>query len=128
MSSYLTFYTKPKDGSKPVDLVSFSRSTEIYQYFNDLFRINDEFFTLTKEHVQEVLACIASDLYKTKRRLETYEQYAHINADLVEEVIGIKEYIGQLTKTKFQVEFIALLVNETNFSYSLSSEICCTIR
>lgn len=128
MSSYLTFYVKPKDGSKPIDIVSFGRSSEIYQYFIDCFQITNQFFKITVDNVREVQAVLSSDLYKNKRRLETYEKYAHINAELVEEVIGIKEYIGQLTKAKFYLDFIMMIVEEAELPYSNSSEICCTVQ
>lgn len=128
MSSYLTFYVRPKDGGKPIDVVSFGRSSEIYQYFNDCFKFTEEFTKITVDNVREVQSLLASDLYKNKRRLETYEKYAHINSELVEEVIGIKEYIGQLTKAKFYLDFIMKIVEESENGYSRSSEICCTVQ
>ena len=126
--SHLTFYVKPKDGGKPIDIVSFGRSTEIYQYFSDHLKITSDFTKLSENNVREVQSILTTDIYRNKMRLETYEKYAHINADLVEEVIGIKEYIGQLTKAKFYIDFIMLMVEESDLSYSRSSEICCTIQ
>ena len=126
--SHLTFYVKPKDGGKPIDIVSFGRSTEIYQYFSDHLKITSDFTKLSENNIREVQSILTTDIYRNKMRLETYEKYAHINADLVEEVIGIKEYIGQLTKAKFYIDFIMLMVEESDLSYSRSSEICCTIQ
>lgn len=126
--NHLTFYAKPKDGGKPIDIISFSRSTEIYQYFTDHLKITSDFTKISENDVREVQLILTTDIYRNKMRLETYEKYAHINADLVEEVIGIKEYIGQLTKAKFYIDFIMLMVEESELSYSRSSEICCTVQ
>ena len=126
--NHLTFYVRPKDGGKPIDIISFGRSTEIYQYFSDHLKLSSEFTKLSENDVREVQSILTTDIYRNKMRLETYEKYAHINADLVEEVIGIKEYIGQLTKAKFYIDFIMLMVEESDLSYSRSSEICCTIQ
>lgn len=126
--NHLTFYVRPKDGGKPIDIISFGRSSEVYQYFSDHLKLNSEFTKLSENDVREVQSILTTDIYRNKMRLETYEKYAHINADLVEEVIGIKEYIGQLTKAKFYIDFIMLMVEESDLSYSRSSEICCTIH
>lgn len=80
MSKYLIFYTKSKNCDDPVDLVTFGRSTEIYQYFVDCFKLNSEFTPIHKDQLREVQSMVASDLYRNRRRLETYEKYAHINA------------------------------------------------
>ena len=128
MSSYLTFYVKPKDGGKPIDIVSFNRSSEIYQYFTDTFKYGPEPTTVTADNVREVQSVLTTDIYRNKMRLETYEKYAHLNSDLVEEVIGVKDYIGQLTKAKFYIDFIMLMVEESENGYSRSSEICCVVQ
>lgn len=126
--NYLTFYIKPKDGGKPIDIITFGRSTEIFQYFTDHLKLSSNLTKITENDVREIQAVLATDIYRNKMRLETYEKYAHINADLVEEVLGVKEYIGQLTKAKFYIDFIMLMVEESELSYSRSSEICCTVQ
>lgn len=126
--NHLTFYVRPKDGGKPIDIITFSRSTEIFQYFTDHLKLSSEFTKISENDVREIQSVLTTDIYRNKMRLETYEKYAHINVDLVEEVIGIKEYIGQLTKAKFYIDFIMLMVEESESSYSRSSEICCTVQ
>lgn len=126
--NHLTFYVRPKDGGKPIDIITFGRSTEIFQYFTDHLKLSSEFTKISENDVREIQSVLTTDIYRNKMRLETYEKYAHINADLVEEVIGIKEYIGQLTKAKFYIDFIMLMVEESELSYSRSSEICCTVQ
>lgn len=126
--NHLTFYVKPKDGGKPIDILTFGRSTEVFQYFTDHLKFSSEFTKISENDVREIQSALTTDIYRNKMRLETYEKYAHINADLVEEVLGIKEYIGQLTKAKFYIDFIMLMVEESELSYSRSSEICCTVQ
>lgn len=126
--NHLTFYVRPKDGGKPVDILTFGRSTEVFQYFTDHLKLSSEFTKISENDIREIQSVLTTDIYRNKMRLETYEKYAHINADLVEEVIGIKEYIGQLTKAKFYIDFIMLMVEESELSYSRSSEICCTVQ
>ncbi len=128
MSKYLVFYTKGKGNEIPTDLVTFGRNTEMYQYFTDCLSIDSEFYPIRKDHLREIQSCVASDMYKNKRRLETYEKYAHINADLVEEVIGIKEHIGELTKVKMYIDFLMLIANEAEASYSNLLELGCSIN
>ena len=126
--NYLIFYVKYKECDKPIEVVSFSRSTEIYQYFMDTLQITSECKRISISDIREVLSNLSSDIYRNKMRLETYEKYAHMNADLVEEVIGVKEYLGQLTQAKFYIDFIMLMVEESEASYSKTSEICCAVR
>lgn len=126
--NYLIFYIKYKEYDKPIEIVSFSRSTEIYQYFMDTLQITSECKKVSVADIREVLSNLSSDIYRNKMRLETYEKYAHMNADLVEEVIGVKEYLGQLTKAKFYIDFIMLMAEESEARYSKTSEICCAIR
>ena len=128
MNKYLIFHVKSKNGDVPTDLVTYGRNTEMFQYFIDCFKLDSEFTPIRKEHLREVQNLVATDLYRNKRRLETYEQYAHINADLVEEVIGIKEHIGELTKVKMQVDFLMLIVEEAEVSYSNLLELGCSVH
>ena len=127
MSKYLIFYTKSKNCEIPTDLATFGRSTEMYQYFVDCFKLSSDFTPIHREQLREVQNMVASDLYRNRRRLETYEQYAHINADLVEEVIGIKEHIGELTKVKMYVDFLMLIAQEAEANYSNLLELGCSI-
>ena len=75
--SHLTFYVKPKDGGKPIDIVSFGRSTEIYQYFSDHLKITSDFTKLSENNIREVQSILTTDIYRNKMRLETYEHISH---------------------------------------------------
>ena len=128
MSSSLIFYVKSKDYEHPIEIASFNRSTEIYQYFVDYLNITETFTKLSVTDIRAIQEILYTDIYRNKARLETYDKYAHMNVDLVEEVIGIKEYLGQLTKAKFYIDFITLMIDEASNRYSRSSEIYCAIR
>lgn len=123
----LVFYIKTKEYEYPIEIVNFSRSSEIYQYFIDHFKASKEVRKLDITDIREIQSVIYTDIYKNKARLETYDKYAHMNKELVEEVIGIKEYLGQLTKAKFYLDFIALMVEEANARYSKTTEIGYTL-
>lgn len=138
MSSYLSFYIVPKRKSseepkKHILLLAFSRSSYIYQYFNDNVRItwignNEEtpYTTLTMEDIHRVLEDISSDMDSSKRRLVEFEKYAAKNSDYVNEIISLKEYISELQYAKHQTEFIALLLDGMEF-YEKIEEVCCNI-
>lgn len=138
MSSYLSFYIVPKRKSseepkKHILLLAFSRSSYIYQYFNDNVRItwignNEEtpYTTLTIEDIHRVLEDISSDMDSSKRRLVEFEKYAAKNSDYVNEIISLKEYISELQYAKHQTEFIALLLDGMEF-YEKIEEVCCNI-
>lgn len=138
MSSYLSFYIVPKRKSseepkKHILLLAFSRSSYIYQYFNDNVRItwignNEEtpYTTLTMEDIHRVLEDISSDMDSSKRRLVEFEKYAAKNSDYVNEIISLKEYISELQYAKHQTEFIALLLDGMEF-YEEIEEVCCNI-
>lgn len=138
MSSYLSFYIVPKRKSseepkKHILLLAFSRSSYIYQYFNDNVRItwignNEEtpYTTLTMEDIHRVLEDISSDMDSSKRRLVEFEKYAAKNSDYVNEIISLKEYVSELQYVKHQTEFIALLLDGME-CYEEIEEVCCNI-
>lgn len=123
MGNYLIFYVKTKDYERPIELVSFGRSTEVFQYFIDCVKVSSEYTKLDVSTLKDVQSKLYIDIYRNRARLDTYDKYAHMNTELVEEVIGIKEYLGQLTKAKFYLDFLTLMVEEANASYSKTSEI-----
>ena len=138
MSSYLSFYIVPKRKSqeepkKHILLFSFSRNSDIYQYFNENINItwignNEEtsYTTLTMDDIHRVLEDISSDIDSSQRRLTEFEKYAAKNSDYVNEIINLKEYISELQYAKHQTEFIELILDEMEF-YEDIEEVCCNI-
>lgn len=138
MSSYLSFYIVPKRKSqeepkKHILLLSFSRNSDIYRYFDENVRItwignNEEtlYTILTMEDIHRVIEDISSDIDSSQRRLTEFEKYATQNTDYVNEIISLKEYISELQYAKHQTEFIGLILDEMEF-YKDIEEVCCNI-
>ena len=104
MSSYLTFYLVPKaEDSKPLDLISYSRNTDVYQYFDEVLHVayigigNEKQYTeLNTSKVDKVLEELRNDISKAQKRMAEYEKHANGNTEIIEEVISQKEYIEDL--------------------------------
>ena len=81
MSSYLNIYGIPKEGDKPIEIVSFSRSHCVYRAICDEINIawagnSDVYTNLTTEMIDQVVRSIEEDLKSCTSRLQIYEKYA----------------------------------------------------
>lgn len=138
MSSYLTIYIVPKRKSNKekkryIPLAAYSRSTDIYQYFNEsvnpVYIGNGEeipYTTLTKENVASVLSDFAEDIQKAQARLVEYEKYASNNPDYISEIIELKEYIQDLQYWKDKASFIQDILCDMSI-YTEIEEVSCNI-
>ena len=138
MSSYLSFYIVPKRKSqkepkKHIILTAYSRSTEIYQYFDE--NIHPAFVgssketpytTLTSEKVNCVLQDFDKDISAASSRLAEYEKYAPNNPDYIQEIIEQKEFINDLKYWRDKTSFIEDIVEDLN-CYGEIEEVCCNI-
>lgn len=139
MSSYLTFYLIPKAEDskpevKPISLISYSRSSNVYQYFNDTIHpayigIGDEtqYTELTINKVDEVIEELKNDISKAQKRTVEYEKHAAGNSELIEDIISQKEYIEDLEWALHKVEFIRDLVQEASYSWTGYDKILCNV-
>lgn len=135
MSSYLTFYIVPKEeGSKPISLISYSRSNEIYQYFNDSLSISyagngDEinYTELTVSHVDKVIEDLKCDIDKSKTRLQEYEKHASGNLEIIEEILNQKDYLNDLEGTLYQIYCIRNIVEESTYNWNDYNKVLCNI-
>lgn len=135
MSSYLTFYIVPKEeDSKPISLMSYSRSNEIYQYFNDSLSISyagngDEinYTELTVSHVDRVIEHLKCDIDKSKARLQEYEKHASGNLEIIEEILNQKDYLNDLEGTLYQIYCIRNIVEESTYSWNDYNKVLCNI-
>lgn len=134
MSSYLTFYLKVKEVEKPISLVSYSRSTDIYQYFSEnvnptYIGMDDEtkYTELKQSDVDSVIADMNIDIGKAKKRIEEYEKHAGGNQEIIEEILTWKEYIEDLEYWLHKVEFIKELVTEANYSWTSYDKVLCNV-
>lgn len=121
MSSYLSIYVQKK-GGKPTILTSYSRNTDIYQYFNENLNIayagNEEKYTkLDKSDIDLVIREFETAINSAKERLTLYEKYASGNSDYIQEILEVKEYIEDLTYWKDKTSFIADIVNDIEYNY-----------
>lgn len=138
MSSYLSIYIVPKRKSsdeekKHIILAAYSRSTDIYQYFNDNLNIawigsSDEtpYTTISKEDISHVLDEFTKDISTAQNRLTEYEKYAASNTECIQEIISLKEYISDLQYWRDKASFIDDMVESIDY-YDAIEEVCCNI-
>lgn len=135
MSSYLTFYIVPKEeGSKPISLLSYTRSSDVYQYYKDnahpVFIGNDDepqYSEVTLEKMDWVLDDLKRDIDKASTRMSEYEKHAAGNTDIIEEIISQKEYISDLQYALTKLEFIKDIVQEATYSWTDFNKVLCNI-
>lgn len=136
MSSYLSFYIVPKrktqkESKKYIIIASYSRSTELYQYFDEhihpVYCGSDIRYTpLSSEDVSSVLADFNDDISKAQARLTEYEKYVKDNPEYIDEIISTKEYIQDLQYWRDKATFIEDMLSDMP-CYEEIEEICCNI-
>ena len=138
MSSYLSFYIVPKRKSqkepkKHILLLSFSRNSDIYRYFDDTVSIvwigNSEvspYTSLSADDIHRVHEGILSDMDSSQKRLAEFEKYAAQNSDYINDIISLKEYISELQYALHQTEFIGFLIDEMAL-YGEIEEVFCNL-
>ena len=134
MSSYLTFYIVPKEeNSKPIALISYSRNSEVYQYFNDVLHVayigieETQYTELTVSKVDEVISELNQDILKARKRVAEYDKHADGHAELIEDIISQKEWIENLECTLRKVEFIRDIVYESSCEWNSYNKVLCNI-
>lgn len=135
MSSYLTFYVVPKaEGSKPLALVSYTRSSAIYRCFNETLNVayigmDDEpqYTELTVSKVNEVIEDMKDEIEGNKKRIAEYEKHAAGNTDIIEYIIELKEDTEILEYFLHKVEFIKDLVEEASNNWNEYNKILCNV-
>lgn len=135
MSSYLTFYVVPKaEGSKPLALVSYTRSSAIYRSFNDTLNIayigiDDEpqYTELTVSKVDIVIEDMKDEIEGNKKRIAEYEKHAAGNTDIIEYIIELKEDTEILEYFLHKAEFIKDLVVEASNDWNEYNKILCNV-
>lgn len=136
MSSYLSFFIVPKRKSDKepkqyIIIAAYSRSTDIYQYFNESINpawagSEEKYTTLSLECVNQVIKDFDDDINKGKARLNEYEKYAKDNPEYIDEIISMKEYISDLEYWKAKASFIGDMLSDMP-CYEEIEEICCHI-
>ena len=140
MSSYLTFYLVPKAEEskpdvKPISLINYSRSSDIYQYFYENVHPayiedkdgNTQYTELTTEMVDSVIEDLKNDITKAEKRISEYEKHAGGNSEIIEEILSIQEYKEDLEWALHKVEFIRDIVKESNDSWNDYNKVLCNV-
>lgn len=140
MSSYLNFYLLPKESKKkytsdgeieiklstePLNLCNYTRSSDIYQAFNDTLNIayagNEEKYTeLTKDKMKQVIDDVKSDLEKAEKRLEINYKILreHYNDDIWSEIHSSEEYVSDLKNVIKQLSYFEDLLDDVSDEYN----------
>lgn len=138
MSSYLSIYAVPKRKSedeekKHILLTSYSRSSEMYSYFNETIHPayigmegESQYTTITKSDVATVIQNFDRDIKKSEMRLTEYEKYAKDNPDYIEDILDLKEYIQGLQYWRDKASFIEDMIDDVEYIGEVE-EICCNI-
>ena len=134
MSSYLTFYVVPKaEGSKPLALVSYTRSSAIYRCFNETLNIayigmdEPQYTELTVSKVDLVIEDMKDEIEGNKKRIAEYEKHAAGNTDIIEYIIELKEDTEILEYFLHKAEFIKDLVVEASNDWNEYNKILCNV-
>lgn len=132
MSTYLTIYIQPKEG-KPISLINYSSSHEIYSYFREnmtIVYLNDEsekYTEITIQDINNVYDSIKSDFVKLKNKIDLFKTCANGNTEILYEILEWEEYLHELTNIKHTIRFIKELIEETTFSSSDYTKVLCNI-
>ena len=127
MSSYLTFYLKPKGQDKPLMFTSYSRSTDIYQaYYEELHPAfignGDEpnYTELTSEMALQVVNAAKEDLKKAEtalnNRIAAYKELGNMSDEAVQDIAETKDYIEDLKSNLIELQCIYCWVGDIEYS------------
>ena len=134
MSSYLTFYLVPKkdkeETKEPLVLMSYSRSSDIYQAFYknvDIAYIGDDdkpnYTELTKDLVNKVVNTVKTDYDDTQKnfaaRMDAYKSIkleGKAFEDYVEDFQSTTLYLEELKESVIQIEFINSIIEDLDYS------------
>lgn len=133
MSSYLTFYLQRKN-EKPITLISYSRSDELYQYFyentniqNDIQYDTEYYTTISCEDVNNIISELIQSINNVNTRIIEYEKHVNGNIEIIDEIISLKDYLVVLNNTLIRTRFIKDLVVEADNEYADYTAILCNI-
>lgn len=127
MSSYLTFYLKPKGQDKPLMFISYSRSTDVYQaYYEELHPAfignGDEpnYTELTPEMALQVVNAAKEDLKKAENalnnRIAAYKELGNTSEEAIQDIAETKDYIEDLKSNLIELQCIYCWVGDVEYS------------
>ena len=114
MSSYLTIYGIKKE--EKFSILSFSRSHSLYQELSDNLSIPwDTEYELTEDRINYVIKELGEQLESLNTKITEYKLNANGNLDVINEIISLKEYRGELEYVKAYLYIILGMVNEAEY-------------
>lgn len=133
MSSYLNIYGITKEEKKRKLLISYSRNNDIYQEIDEELNLpwngdgDDNYRQLFTSDIEAVINNLQGRIKQSNNRLTEYEKYANGNAEIIDEIIGLKEYIKDMEITIYKLYFLLDVVSDTNDGYNDFEKIECCI-
>lgn len=135
MSSKLKFYKlsiQDNDSEKVTQIISFSRNDDIFNYFYDNCNIQDsysgmKYSIISESDVEKVVNDINDDIRSEEKRLSEYEKYAMRDPKYIDDILAMKEHIGDLSRTLHYAEFIRMMVYQSNFLCDSNDKIVANI-
>lgn len=132
MSSYLNIYIKAKGNDKPIEIVSWSRSDDIYSAIDDVINIpwsgeELQYTELTVERINKVIEELKLDIDKADKRIIEYEKHANGNADLIEDILSQKEYREGLDDVLKRIRFLSDIIYDAKQGFSDVEKVICSI-
>lgn len=133
MSSYLNIYIQPiQENVDPIKLISYSRNSEVYQaFYEDIHPIyigDDEikYTDLFIDDIDRVLYSLNESINNISKRLNEYEKHASGNVEIIDSIIGLKDYLEELKETSNTINFIRRLVEgaSCNFLTGFNKVMC----
>ena len=137
MSSYLTFYLVPKkeklENQEPLTLISFSRSSNIYQAFQENASVafigngdKPNYTEITKDLITSLEKSLQEDFDKAKSRneakLKALKELPELKGEALEEYLyestEMSEYIEELKNTLNHVDFISSIICDIDLGYT----------
>lgn len=133
MSSYLNIYVQPKvkeEGQEPKKMLlySTSRSSDLYQSISESGNFSayttlepdaeEQFYELTSGMLDSILEDSFEIISRDEKRLQEYEKYAAGNAEIIEEIIDLKNYLEGLKQTRTELYFIRRLVEDVEQGFT----------
>lgn len=114
MSSYLTIYGIREE--KRFSILSFSRNHSLYQELSDNLPIQwDTEYELTESEIDKVMKELNKQLETLNTKITEYKLNANGNLDVINEIISLKEYRGELEYDKAYLYIILGMISETKY-------------
>lgn len=132
MSSYFNIYIVPKKDKTPIEIVSYSRSDDIYAAIADVINIpwsgeELQYADLSVENINEVIDNIKQDINKVDKRIIEYEKHANGNSDLIEDILSQKEYREGLDDVLKRLRFLSDIIYDAKEGFSEVEKVICSI-